>query len=535
MSVVNKPGSHLLNDVRDLFTNTEIDNQLRKILSSSEFHATSQQRAFLTFIITKTLAGSSDTIKGYTIATQVFGRDANFNSATDPIVSIQANKLRRALERYYLTEGKLDQIRIDIPKGAYVPVFIEQLKSKQELSESKTPKKEELRDLWPSILILPFKNETGDPEQQFLGSGIATELAIELSGFENINVLYPRDGLTENIASCHPRFILEGRILKTNEEIRFAVLLLDTKTSMQIWGNTYQTKRDVAEIYRFKEQVVHVIATIISGEFGVISRTLTSETRHKPPTQLNSYEALLRFWDYEQRISPRSFRRALEALTHAVKEESSCCQTTASLAIMYGNIFNLDIAGFENPLERAVEYAQRAATINPNNQRVAGTLAYIRFISNDLSAAIEEVDRAHRMNPKSLFFLDGLAYLLILCGEFERGAQLAHEVIRLNPYHRAVLHDGLWVNYLRQEQYDLAYKESLYRRRQELFWDPLILASTLGLLKRYEEGRKHVKRLLALRPDFPEKGRRLICNYVKFEEISDRIIDGLKRVGLQVN
>jgi adenylate cyclase len=139
------------------------------------------------------------------------------------------------------------------------------------------------------------------------------------------------------------------------------------------------------------------------------------------------------------------------------------------------------------------------------------------------------------MNPKSLFLLDGLAYLLILCGEFERGAQLAHEVIRFNPYHRAVLHDGLWVNYLRQEQYDLAYKESLYRRRQELFWDPLILASTLGLLKRYAEGRKHAKRLLALRPDFPEKGRRLISNYVKFEEISDRIIDGLKRVGLQVN
>jgi len=156
MSVVNKPGSHLLDDVRDLFTNTEIDNQLRKILSSSEFDATSQQRAFPTFIITKTLAGSSDTIKGYTIATQVFGRNANFNSATDPIVSIHADKLRRALERYYLTEGKQDQIRIDIPKGAYVPVFLEQLKSKQELSESKTPKKEELREHWHIYALSPM-------------------------------------------------------------------------------------------------------------------------------------------------------------------------------------------------------------------------------------------------------------------------------------------------------------------------------------------------------------------------------------------
>lgn len=84
-----------------------------------------------------------------------------------------------------------------------------------------------------------------------------------------------------------------------------------------------------------------------------------------------------------------------------------------------------------NPLETAVDYAQRAATINPNNQRVLAILAYIRFISNELSAAIEEVDRALRINPKSLFLLDGLACLLILCGEFERGAQLAHEVVSL--------------------------------------------------------------------------------------------------------
>jgi adenylate cyclase len=69
------------------------------------------------------LAGRSHEIKGYTVATQVFGRGDEFNQATDPIVSIQANKLRRALERYYLVAGQNDPIRIEIPKGTYVPLF----------------------------------------------------------------------------------------------------------------------------------------------------------------------------------------------------------------------------------------------------------------------------------------------------------------------------------------------------------------------------------------------------------------------------
>lgn len=94
-----------------------IMEQFQKIIASSEFHATRRQREFLTFVIEQTLAGRSDNLKGYTVATQVFGRTEDFDASVDPIVSIQANKLRRALERYYLVDGRFDPIRIDIPKG----------------------------------------------------------------------------------------------------------------------------------------------------------------------------------------------------------------------------------------------------------------------------------------------------------------------------------------------------------------------------------------------------------------------------------
>ena len=67
-----------------------------------------------------------------------------------------------------------------------------------------------------------------------------------------------------------------------------------------------------------------------------------------------------------------------------------------------------------------------------------------------------------------------------------------------------------------------------------IFWDPLTRAATFGQLERYEEGRRAVEELMKLKPEFPTRGRRLIEHYIKFEEIVDRVIDGLSKAGLDI-
>jgi hypothetical protein len=75
--------------------------------------------------VNQTLAGNADRIKGYTVATEAFGRRSDFDQSIDPIVSIQASRLRRAMERYYKTAGKHDPIRIDIPPEADIDFMID--------------------------------------------------------------------------------------------------------------------------------------------------------------------------------------------------------------------------------------------------------------------------------------------------------------------------------------------------------------------------------------------------------------------------
>ncbi|MEE4243490.1 MAG: hypothetical protein V2I36_18670 [Desulfopila sp.] len=189
-------------------TPRQVNEQLHRILANQEFRATEAQRAFLTYVVEKVLSERADDLKGYTIATEVFGRRDDFNQASDPIVSIHANKLRRALEHYYLVYGMHDPVRIDIPKGSYVPTFqlnIELLQ--QETSPTSREAPEE--NSWPVVLVMPFGNFSGDPDLELLSVGLQTELVQEITRYMDISVLmYPgatvRDGGLPTVvrASC---------------------------------------------------------------------------------------------------------------------------------------------------------------------------------------------------------------------------------------------------------------------------------------------------------------------------------------------
>ena len=97
--------------------------QLERILTSVEFVASDRLRSFLRFVVEEALEKRADRLKAYTIALEVFGRAPSFDPQNDPVVRMEAGKLRRRLERYYLGAGRDDPVRIGIPKGAYAPTF----------------------------------------------------------------------------------------------------------------------------------------------------------------------------------------------------------------------------------------------------------------------------------------------------------------------------------------------------------------------------------------------------------------------------
>ncbi len=97
--------------------------QLEKVLHSRTLQNSESLKAFLRFVVEKTVDDEDVLLKEYTIATEVFGRNSEYDPRIDSVVRVQAGRLRTKLHEYYTTEGKGDQIVIDLPKGHYHPVF----------------------------------------------------------------------------------------------------------------------------------------------------------------------------------------------------------------------------------------------------------------------------------------------------------------------------------------------------------------------------------------------------------------------------
>jgi TolB-like protein len=525
--------------LKSAYSSEEILQQFRRIVESPDFSATPQQRAFLEFVVTQTLSGKGHNIKGYTIATQVLGRDENFDQAIDPIVSIQANKLRRALERYYLLSGKEDTIHLEIPWGTYVPVFKTRtaVETKPVLHNGKN-QDTCFEESLPAVLIKPFTNLTNDKEKDYLGAGFAAELATEINRFQSVCVLqYGSEEKGKRSSDTAARFVIEGNIRGNKNGIKVVVNLIDAKNSKQKWSGTQRLEGDLTTIIKFQEEVASIFGAVVAGEHGIISRILSVESKKIPPGQLKTYEAILRYHQYDQTLTPGDFRRAYEALEIARINEPECGQVWTFLARLHANIFSLEIPGFDvrDSENKAIEYAEKGARLNPDNQGARAMLAFVRMLNNDIAAARREINLAFELNPESLYMMDGIGYVKTLLGEWEQGPALIRKAKKLNPYYKPLVHYALWVDCLRQHDFQKAYLETTGLRKPAIFWYPLAKASTLGLLDEIAEGRKYAEDLLQLKPDFEERGRTLIGRYIKFDNIADLVIEGLDRVGVTID
>src|SRR5262249_50467507 len=175
-----------------------IRDQLEHILASAQFAAAESARKLLRFLVEETLAGRSQRLKEYTIATDVFGRDASFDPKINPAVRVEASRLRRRLEYYYLTLGRGDPVLIELPRGSYVPVFhahADVLHLREDIAQARArPGRDgeaaalaETLLAGPVVAVMPFECR-GESDCVF-SDGITVEIVTALSRFREIHLI----------------------------------------------------------------------------------------------------------------------------------------------------------------------------------------------------------------------------------------------------------------------------------------------------------------------------------------------------------
>jgi adenylate cyclase len=522
-----------------------IRRQLDRILSSPEFHATDKMRSFLRFVVEEKLAGRSYRIKGHTVAVNVFGRGEDFDATNDPVVRIQAGRLRRALERYYLVGGVNDPVLIDIPKGRYVPRFT--VRPSTLSPPSGRPYgfavRESVETDGLSVAVLPFENVTGDPDQLVLTVGLTEELVTELTRFQDVAVIpchaarKPPDSPSDPIElarSVGARFILRGSVRRDAETVKVSAQLTDAGNGHQIWADASTHPAEASRLIATQEQIALGVVGSIASEYGVMARRLSSESRKKPPTELRTYEAMLRYYGHQIAPSPESAHTCFDALRHAAAEEPEYGPVWSALATLHCQMYTFDAAGFDNAMETALEHARKGVFLEPGSQLGRTILAYASHLADDHDSFREESEKALALNPNSPYTVGAIGYMHALRGELQRGLPMLDRAMAANPCHPAWFHAGRVIDHLVRREHENALAETRTHRPFMSFWDDVMLAALLGKLGRIDEARPHVDRVIDQKPDFAGRARELCQRSLKIDAVIDDLMEGLHLAGLPV-
>jgi len=495
----------------------------------------------LSFVVEETLEGRASQLKGYTVAVSVYGRKEDFDPQVDPIVRVEAGRLRRAMEHYYLTAGQNDPVRIEIPKGSYAPTF--RTAQTQPAGGEALPREEEDTALptEPTLAIMPLLDLSDDEEQDYFVDGLTEELTTELARYQDLRVIASQSTMQFKGRKTNPRevgralgsrLLLTGSVRRSPNAVKVSIQLLDTTTGVQIWGESYKSDLEATDLIAMQEEIASRVAGVLADQYGMISRRLSTESRKKAPAELKVYDAILRFYHYEIVMTPESFKEAMEAPEGAVEIDPEYGLAWSMLGHLHADNHALAFREIEDPLDKAMTYAQKGAALAPENQFAQDALALVHFHRGEKGLFLKQAAQTLALNPNSPYFVGVTGWHTMLLGEWERGLALMKRGMKLNPYHPSWFHLAIFMNYYQREEYENALAEALKFNCPELFWDPVMRAAAHVQLGREEDARTAAGELLKLVPDFATQGRLLIGRYVKVRDLADKVVEALRKAGL---
>lgn len=472
----------------------DIRTQLDRILASTEFSVPERVRQFLSYVVEQTLAGRSDRIKAYSVAVEVFGRDINFDIQNDPVVRIEAGRLRRALERYYLLAGNSDPVLIEIPKGGYVPHFAwradhtdhEGPAIHEHLPSARGPRSAVsawLRRPWltgaatvlaacsimalswvmgvrspapaaegpihpegPSLVVKPFLNISGSSDTELYASGITEEILAQLARFKELTVfgretsgaLSPSASASDIRRQFGSRYTLEGSVRVSNSKLRVTSRVLDGETAAILWSQAYDADLRTSDLVDIEMDIASKVATAVAQPYGIIFGAPSASRRSRPPDSLEAYQCSLRFYQYRTVLNPGEHaptRHCLEQMTTLYPNHST---GWAMLSYLYldEDRFQLNRRpGSPTPAARAREAADRAVRLDPQNVRALQALMTVLFFSKEPTEALRVGAQALALNPNDTELLGEFGSRVAQAGDWERGTALLEQAMAKNPGH----------------------------------------------------------------------------------------------------
>lgn len=313
-----------------------------------------------------------------------------------------------------------------------------------------------------SILVLPFANQTGDETKAYIADALTTSVTADLSRIRDAFVVpattaftYRAKGLTvQQVASdAAVRFVLNGSVLASGQEVRVSAQLLDSKTGAQLWNETF--RGDLSNLFALQDQVTVLVANSI-GERMVIVAARESETRRSTPQVVDLMlraralgfrpQSIERFQEEE-----RLYREAL-----ALEPNNAVAMVSlASTLAVHATLLDSSDPARDRQITDARDMALRVKALDPGLV-YEGPLAIYAEEHGDFDGARRSGEAALAKQPKLPASYNNLAALYREMGEPERAIPLLKQALALYPKGRETIFTNLGMAYLQLGDNDAA-------------------------------------------------------------------------------
>jgi len=454
---------------------------LEKILASPGFANAERISRFLRYTVEETLNGQTDKLKESLLGIDVFGRKPTYDPRVDAVVRTEAVKLRARLRDYYETEGREDEIVIDLPKGGYIPAFRHREKSPAEVAQSPPiPEEQKARPWQPaaasllvvailatsiylfskarthtagasgpqlaSIAVLPFADLSPDHDQEYFCDGMTEEIIDALAKINGFRVVartssFAFKGKQQDIREIGQKLnvatVLEGSVRKDGDRLRVTAQLNSVADGYHLWSETYE--RELKDVFAVQDEISRAIVNTLQ-----LKLASQGKQPRPPSNNVEAYDLYLQGRYHWSRWRTEGAERSIDFFQQAIAKDPKYAAAYVGLADSYAWLGFFGALPPNEVMPKARQAALKALAIDDSLAAAHTALGYVSALYEfNWPAAEREFKRAIQLNSgdSDAHFGYGITYLAPLghMDEAVHEMQIARDLDPLSPINATYL------------------------------------------------------------------------------------------------
>lgn len=351
----------------------------------------------------------------------------------------------------------------------------------------------------PALAVLPFKNLSGDTEQEYFVDGLTEDIITELSYWRTFPVIARNSSFVFKGQETDPRtvaeqlgaeFLLEGSVRKSDSRIRIAVQLMNARTSHQLWATKFD--RELSDVFELQDDITRSIAAVIEN---AVINAEQSRLKSVGTRDVGAWDFYLRGVDFSNQFTAQDHVQARNMFKSAINIDPNYAKPFAGIAVTHLQDIALNlIDDHDAAISSVIKAASCAVKLDVNDSSARVCLGTGYMWAREFDRALAEVQQAIESNPSNAFAYVALGNILDVCGEPEQGIPNIEVGLRLNPLEPKRHHAMTWLAgaYLNARRYEeaLTKLQNTLSRHTDYPLTHLFKAVCLAHLDKLDEARK---------------------------------------------